>query len=62
MPKIFFEMLEGRTVEQKRTLAEELTKIVVDILEVPAEDIDVRFINVKYEDLARGGRLFLDRE
>lgn len=60
MPKIFFEMFEGRTIEQKRQLAEQLTEVVVTILKVDSKDIDVLFINVKREDLARGGKLFVD--
>jgi 4-oxalocrotonate tautomerase len=60
MPKIFFEMLEGRTIEQKRQLAEQLTEVVVKVLKVDPGDLDIRFINVRKEDLARGGKLFSD--
>ncbi len=60
MPKIFMEMFEGRTMEQKRQLAEQITGVVVNILKVEPKDIDVLFINVKREDLARGGKLFSD--
>ena len=60
MPKIFFEMFEGRTIEQKRQLAEQLTEVVVRVLKVDPKDLDILFINVKREDLARGGRLFID--
>ena len=60
MPKIFFEMFEGRTIEQKRQLAEQITEVVVRILKVDPKDLDILFINVKREDLARGGKLFID--
>lgn len=61
MPNIFIQMIEGRTVEDKRNLAKAITNSVVEVLKVDPEVVNIRFINVKKEDLARGGKLFLDR-
>jgi len=61
MPNIFIQMIEGRTVEDKRNLAKSITNSVVEVLKVDPEVVNIRFINVKKEDLARGGKLFLDR-
>lgn len=61
MPDLFIELIEGRTVEQKRELVRKITDVVVDILKVDPEVVNIRFLNVKREDLARGGKLFIDR-
>jgi 4-oxalocrotonate tautomerase len=61
MPNVFIEMLEGRTVEQKRELVEKITEVIVNILKVDPSIVNVRILNVKRDDLARGGKLFIDR-
>jgi len=61
MPAIFIEMFEGRTVEQKQQLVEGITDLVVKTLKVDPETVSIRFMNVKREDLARGGKLFIHR-
>lgn len=61
MPAIFVEMFEGRTVEQKQQLVEGITDVVVKILKVDPEVVSIRFMNVKREDMARGGKLFIHR-
>ena len=61
MTNIFIQMIEGRTVEDKRNLAKAITNSVEEVLKVDPEVVNIRFINVKKEDLARGGKLFLDR-
>jgi len=61
MPAIFVEMFEGRTVEQKQQLVEGITDVVVKTLKVDPEVVSIRFMNVKREDMARGGKLFIHR-
>jgi 4-oxalocrotonate tautomerase len=61
MPAIFIEMFEGRTVEQKQKLVKGITDLVVKTLNVDPETVSIRFMNVKREDLARGGKLFINR-
>lgn len=61
MPNIFVEMIEGRTVEQKQELAKGITEVVVKTLKVDPEVVNIRFLDVKRENLARGGKLFINR-
>ena len=62
MPYVLVEMLEGRTVEQKRELVKRITEAVVDVLKVEPNAVEVRILNVKREDWAKGGQLFIDRK
>jgi 4-oxalocrotonate tautomerase len=41
MPIIQFNLLEGRTVEQKRTLAKRVTDTVVEVLGVKPENVRI---------------------
>lgn len=61
MPHITMELLEGRTVEQKRKLVEGITKVVVDTLNVPPEAVSISLCDKKREDLAAAGKLFIDQ-
>ena len=61
MPNVFIQTFEGRTVEEKRMLAKKLTDVIVEVFKVDPEVVNIRFINVRKEDLARGGRLLIDR-
>jgi 4-oxalocrotonate tautomerase len=61
MPEVYVHIVEGRTVEQKRALAKNLTDVVVRDLGVPAEAVLVEFVEAKKHDKAKGGFLFADR-
>ncbi|MBK7717618.1 MAG: 4-oxalocrotonate tautomerase [Giesbergeria sp.] len=61
MPTYHVEMLEGRTVEQKRHLVEEITRISVEILGGAAESVDILITDVQRENWATGGKLWSDR-
>jgi 4-oxalocrotonate tautomerase len=60
MPMIRVELLEGRTVEQKREFAEVVTREAVRILRCPAEVVDIVFVPVAREDWATAGKLASD--
>ena len=60
MPTIRVELLAGRTVEQKRALAQALTQATVATLGSRPEAVDVIFIDVERHDWASGGRLYSD--
>ena len=62
MPIIHVEMLKGRSVEQKRQLAEAITKAMVEIVGARSEGTMVVFHELKKENLARGGHLYLSHE
>jgi 4-oxalocrotonate tautomerase len=60
MPIIKVEMLEGRTVEQKRKITEGIVKVMVEEAKVKPEAIRIIFSDMKKEDLAIGDKLALD--
>lgn len=60
MPIINIQLLEGRTVDQKRALAKALTEATSASLGCKPEAVDVIIQDVKREDWARGGKLWLD--
>lgn len=57
MPMIHVELVEGRTVEQKRALGEAITKATVECVNVPKEAVKVIFVDMKAHDLMEGGVL-----
>ena len=61
MPTYHVEMLEGRTLEQKRKLVEEITRVSVEVLGGSPESVDVQITDVKRENWATGGKLLLER-
>jgi 4-oxalocrotonate tautomerase len=61
MPELTVNMVEGRTLEQKRELARRLTEVVVEVLKVDSSAVLVTFYENRREDKAKGGVLFLDR-
>ncbi|MDM0047041.1 4-oxalocrotonate tautomerase [Variovorax dokdonensis] len=60
MPTIRVEMFEGRTVEQKRALAQALTEATVRTLGGSAEAVDILFYDIARQDWATGGKLWSD--
>lgn len=62
MPIVHVEMLEGRSLDQKRALARELTEVVVRVCEVDAPSVRVVLTEVPPAHWAVGGRLLADRE
>ena len=62
MPHVEITLVKGRSVEQKRKAAEEITKIVVDVIGAKREDTTVAFLEVEKENFAHGGTLVIDRK
>ena len=60
MPTLRVEMFAGRTVEQKRVLARELTDATVRALGVPASAVEVLFFDIERNDWAVAGHLCSD--
>ena len=58
MPTYHVEMLEGRTVEQKKKLVAEITRVSVEVLGGVAESVDVIITDIKRENWATGGKLW----
>jgi 4-oxalocrotonate tautomerase len=61
MPLVQSTMLEGRTVEQKRKLAQRITDVMVEEANARREAIVVTFVEVSKESYASGGVLMIDK-
>ena len=61
MPTIRVELFEGRTVEQKRALAQALTEATVRTLGSPPESVEVLFFDIARHDWATAGVPWSDR-
>ena len=61
MPTLRVELFEGRTAEQKRALAKELTEACVRVLGGSADGVDVVFFDIRRDNWATGGVLWSDK-
>jgi 4-oxalocrotonate tautomerase len=61
MPIIQVNMIEGRTVDQKRKLVADMTDAVVKSLGVKPEDVRIILQEMAKHDYAIGGLLFMDK-
>lgn len=61
MPIIQVELIEGRTTEQKRLLAEKVTQAVVESIGVPAENVMIIIRDMPKENYAKAGTLAIDK-
>lgn len=57
MPIVQIEILEGRTVEQKKAMVEKVTEAIVDSLGVSAEAVSIIIRDMPRTDFAKGGKL-----
>lgn len=60
MPIVQIDMLEGRTVEQKRTLVRRVTEAIVESLNCAPDTVRIVLREMKPEHLGIGGVLSLD--
>ena len=58
MPSYHVEMMEGRTIDQKKKLVEAITRVSVEILGGVADSVDVIITDIKRENWATGGKLW----
>jgi 4-oxalocrotonate tautomerase len=61
MPLVTVKAVEGRTLEQKRRLVEDITEAVVKNFKVEPDAVTIDIIEYNKENLAKAGKLFLDR-
>jgi len=61
MPEIYVHAVEGRTIDQKRSLVKDITDVVVRHCKVPAEAVMVQIMESPKDSKAKGGFLFSDR-
>ncbi|KAF5056122.1 2-hydroxymuconate tautomerase [anaerobic digester metagenome] len=57
MPVVTIRMAEGRTLEQKRILADEITAAITRTLGVDPEKVTLFFEEPRTENIARAGTL-----
>ena len=58
MPTYHIEMMEGRTIEQKKKLVEAITRVTVEVLGSEASSVDILISDIKRENWATGGKLW----
>ena len=58
MPTYHIEMIEGRTLEQKKKLVQEITRISVEVLGGSPGSVDVTITDIKADNWATGGILW----
>lgn len=62
MPQVQITLLEGRTPEQKRRVAERITQTLVEEIGTNRENISIAFLEVTPASFSLGGMLMLDRK
>jgi 4-oxalocrotonate tautomerase len=62
MPLIQITMLEGRTVEQKRKIVEQITKTMVEVAVTKREAVTITIVEVPTTNFASGGILNIDKK
>ena len=58
MPTYHIELFEGRSVEQKKKLVQEITRVTVEVLGGSADSVDILITEVKRENWATAGKLW----
>jgi 4-oxalocrotonate tautomerase len=61
MPLVQITMLQGRSVDQKRKIAQRITDTIVEEAGARREAIVVTFLEVSKESYASGGELLVDK-
>lgn len=61
MPILQVDLLKGRTIEQKRAMAEKVTQVLVETVNCKAEDVKIIIREMEREHYAGGGVLMSDK-
>jgi len=61
MPEVTVKIVEGRTIEQKRGLAKDITEALIKNIGTNAENVTIDIIEYSRENKAKAGKLFVDR-
>jgi 4-oxalocrotonate tautomerase len=62
MPMVQITLLEGRTAEQKRKVAQRITEVLVEEIGTNREGILIAFHEVSKESYSSGGVLMADKK
>ena len=61
MPEVYVYAIEGRTIDQKRSLVKDITDAVVRNFKVAPEAVMVQIMESPKDSKSKGGVLFSDR-
>lgn len=61
MPIVQVELLEGRTLAQKRLLVEKVTQAIMESIGAPAESVTIIIRDMPKENLSKAGKLACDK-
>ncbi len=61
MPHVTIQMLEGRTVEQKRNVCKKVSEVLAEEINVKAENVVVIIEEMKRENFYQNGQLIIDK-
>ena len=61
MPFVTIDMLEGRTLDQKREIAKRITETITELADVKPEVVWIKFNEMKKEDFSTSGILHIDK-
>jgi 4-oxalocrotonate tautomerase len=62
MPIIQVKLLEGRSVEEKRKTAADMTKVICEDLNVKPEQVRIQFVDMSPENFSVAGTLAIDKK
>lgn len=60
MPVVRIDLLKGRTIEQKREMAKEITDSISRIAKTDAANVKIIFSDMEFDNYASGGKLTKD--
>jgi len=61
MPIVQIELFEGRTLDQKRSLAEKVTQAIVESTGAAPENVSIIIRDMSKENYAKAGKLACDK-
>lgn len=62
MPIVQIDMLQGRTVEQKREMVKKLTDVIVETANCPPQAVTIVIREMSEENLGTAGMLRVDKQ
>jgi 4-oxalocrotonate tautomerase len=61
MPLVTIKIIEGRTIEQKRGMAKDVTQAIAKNIGCPPAAVQIDIVEMKPENISQGGNLFSDK-
>jgi 4-oxalocrotonate tautomerase len=61
MPYVNIYLLDGRTVEQKREMADKITDVISEVGKVSKESVHILFMDLPKTNISKGGVLQSDK-